>query len=121
MKRKIDFKYHTMHLIDHGVTIGYIPTETPDGLEVRVAAAWTNPKDQYVKARGREIVAGRLAANRNHVFTLKVKGKQPTIASEYRDLEARIADETMNHMPKAIIDAVDRQEKRALRQITHMF
>lgn len=117
MKRKIDFKFHVIQMSDQRVTVGYIPTETPQGLQVRIAAAWTNPKDQFVKARGREIVAGRLDANR-HVLNVTIpNAKHPTKAGEYRELEEQVVQEVLDNMPKAVIDAADRAERRFLRLI----
>lgn len=116
MKREINFKFHVIQMRDQGVTVGYIPTETSEGIQVKVAHSWTNPKDTFNKARGREIVAGRLDANRENVFTLTIPNiKHPTKASEYRDLEARICDSVMDHMPKAVADSVERNEKKIQR------
>lgn len=115
MKRKINFKFHVIQMADHRVTVGYIPTVTPEGLQVKIAAAWTNPKDQFVKARGREIVAGRLDAGRN-VFDITIpNAKHPTKAGEYRELESKIIDKVMDEMPKAVIQAAERAERRLLR------
>ena len=115
MKRKIDFKFHVIQLSDQRVTVGYVPTETPDGLQVRIAAAWANPKDQFVKARGREIVAGRLDANRN-VYNITIpNAKHPTKAGEYRELEDQVVQEVLDKMPKAVIEAAERAERRILR------
>lgn len=116
MKRNIDFKFHTIHIPDAGVTIGYIPTPTENGLHVKVATAWTNRKDQFVKARGREIVAGRLQANRNHVLDITLPNVvHPTKAGEYRELEERICDTVMDNVPKAILDAEQRAYRRLAR------
>lgn len=115
MKRKIDFKFHVIQLADDRVTVGYVPTETPEGLQVRIAAAWANPKDQFVKARGREIVAGRLDANRN-VYSITVPNmKHPTKAGEYRNLEELVVQEVIAKTPKAVTDSAERVERRILR------
>jgi len=112
MKRNIDFKFHVIQLTDQRVTVGYIPTETPQGLQVRIAAAWTNPKDQFVKARGREIVAGRLDANRHTLNVTIPNAKHPTKAGEYRELEEQVVQKVLDNMPKAVVDYVERQERK---------
>lgn len=116
MKRKIDFKFHVIQMADQRVTVGYVPIDTPDGLHVSIAAAWTNPKDQFVKARGREIVAGRLAANRDNVMSFTIpNAKHPAKAGEYRELEEQVVQKVLDNMPKAVIEAAERAERRILR------
>lgn len=119
MKRNIDFKFHTIHMVDNGITVGYTLNPTPNGeLDVRIASSWTNPKDQFVKARGREIVAGRLQANREdngHVRTITVPRAAPTTAAEYRELEGYVIDIVLENPPKAVIDYAQRQQRKVLR------
>lgn len=113
MKRKIDFKFHVIQMADQRVTVGYVPIDTPDGLHVSIAAAWTNPKDQFVKARGREIVAGRLAAKRKNLMSITIPNvKHPTKAGEYRELENQVVQKVLDNMPKAVVGYVERQERK---------
>jgi hypothetical protein len=93
-------KFHVIQLPSERVTVGYIPTVTPQGLHVRFAASWTSPRDNYIKSRGRQIVAGRLKVNRKVHDLLLPNTKHPTKAQEYRDLEEKIMQVVFNNMPR---------------------
>jgi hypothetical protein len=95
-----DLKFHVIQIPSERVTVGYIPTVTPQGLNIRFAVAWTNPKDNYVKSRGRQIVAGRLNVNKKVYNLLLPNTDYPTKAHEYRAIEEKIKEVVFNNMPK---------------------
>lgn len=81
-------------------SFGYVATPIEGGMSIEYASAFANPRDEYSKARAREIINGRLTAARErwaaaervrHTGKIIFDGPHPKTAEDWRNLEFELA------------------------------
>lgn len=110
-------RIHYIHNVEEKYTVGYIIMETSDdatNVEVAVAVARANPKDQFCRSRSRGIIEARLKSEkdgRNKILVTDFS-ELPTTGQGWMAFDAAIERAALEAIPCAYRTAPLRQPVR---------